>query len=147
MFIRLIVAATTNPKLLHLHRLSPLVPFLQVVREGLFHLDPPKNAQEQHLVFWVIPKEEIKFSSSFYLLSWYAWLSHRPNETNQALEYRDTMLEGWICRYLGTKESVSWCLTLSPVGPMLPATPGSPYRDKKCFLSFFALKKCFVSFY
>lgn len=52
LLIRLIIKTLPpqkNPKLLHLRRLSPSVPFLRVVREGLFHLDPPKNTQEQHL--------------------------------------------------------------------------------------------------
>lgn len=44
LLIRLIIKTLhpqQTPKLLHLHRLSPSVPFLQVVLEGLFHLDPP----------------------------------------------------------------------------------------------------------
>lgn len=51
--IKLIIKTLPPPpktKLLQLRRLSPSVPFLRVVREGLFHLDPPKNTQEQHLV-------------------------------------------------------------------------------------------------
>lgn len=53
LLIRLIIKTLHpqhTPKSLHLHHLSPSVPFLQVVLEGLFHLDPPKNTHEQHVV-------------------------------------------------------------------------------------------------
>lgn len=84
---------------------------------------------------WKFKKKKNSFSS--YLLSWNARLSHRPNETNQALEYRDTMLEGWICRYLGTKEAsvpgVSLFLLWIQYFLRLQALPAGT----KCFLSFF----------
>lgn len=39
---------------------------------------------------------------------------------------------------------MSGCLTLSPVGPILPVTPGSPCRDKNVSFHFFALIKVFL---
>lgn len=121
----------------------PLIPFLQVVREGPSPLDPPNNTNIALSLQWPITfwKWFYKNGTTKYLLSCQPFLSHRTDETHQALKYRGSMLDGGVGRYLHTwfgksaiipiqEEAMSEFLTLSPMGPTFPVIPGSPYRKE-----------------
>lgn len=80
----------------------PLIPFLQVVQEGPSPLDPPNNTNialslQRPITF---RKWFYKNGTTKYLLSCQPFLSHRSDETHQALKHRGSILDGGVGRYL-----------------------------------------------